>query len=205
MICWNVRVFAAAGRLLAALLLAGVVVVVGGVPAHACSCKAGSTPDDAKAASDVFTGTVEDATTSGGPRRDRVVTYDVTVDRVYKGDVRTEDVTVTSPATAGQCGVGDLRADRRYLFFARGAAGAELSTGSCSGTAPARGVLVARVERLLGDGRDPAPPAPPETASFTTVADGRPASVTRLAAPGAALVLVGLLGLVVVRRLAGRS
>ena len=203
MICCDVRVFAAAGRFLAALVLAGVVVVVGGLPAHACSCVASSTQSDVKAADDVFTGTVTDVATTGSARRG-TVTYDVAVERVYKGGVRSDQVSVTTSRAANLCGLGDLRAERRYLFLAR-ASGSELAIESCSSTGRATGELVAKVEKLLGDGRDPSPPAPPTKAEFTTVADSRPTSVTRLAAPGAALVLVGLLGLVVVRRLARRS
>jgi hypothetical protein len=202
-ICWNDRVFAAAGRFVAALLLAGVVVVVGGLPAHACSCVASSTQDDVKSTPDVFTGTVTDITRSGSARRG-TVTYDVAVQRVYKGNVSSDRVSVTTARDAGQCGLGDLRADRRYVFFAK-PSGTALAIESCSSTGPARAGLVATVERLLGAGRDPSPPAPPTTAQFTRVADSRPASVTRLAAPGVALVLVGLLGLVVVRRLARHS
>ena len=203
MICWNDRVFAAAGRFVAALLLAGVVVVVGGLPAHACSCVASSTQDDVKKAPDVFTGTITDIARSGSARRG-TVTYDVAVQRVYKGNVSSDRVSVTTARDAGQCGLGDLRADRRYVFFAK-PSGTALAIESCSSTGPARAGLVATVERLLGAGRDPSPPAPPTTAQFTRVADSRPASVTRLAAPGVALVLVGLLGLVVVRRLARHS
>jgi hypothetical protein len=202
-ICWNDRVFAAAGRFVAALLLAGVVVVVGGLPAHACSCVASSTQDDVKKAPGVFTGTITDIARSGSARRG-TVTYDVAVQRVYKGNVSSDRVSVTTARDAGQCGLGDLRADRRYVFFAK-PSGTALVIESCSSTGPARAGLVATVERLLGAGRDPSPPAPPTTAQFTRVADSRPASVTRLAAPGVALVLVGLLGLVVVRRLARHS
>jgi len=202
-ICCDVRVFAAAARFLASLVLAGVVVVVGGLPAHACSCVASSTQDDVKAADDVFTGTVTHVARSGSARRG-TVTYDVAVERVYKGDVRSDRISVSTSRAANLCGLGDLRADRRYVFLAR-ASGSDLSIESCGSTGPAKAELVGKVERLLGDGRDPSPPAPPEKAEFTAVAGSQPASVTRLAAPGVAMVLVGLLGLVVVRRLARRS
>jgi hypothetical protein len=202
-ICCDVRVFAAVGRFLAALVLAGVVVVVGGLPAHACSCVATSTQDDVKAADDVFTGTVADVARSGSARRG-TVTYDVAVERVYKGAVRSDRVSVTTSRAASLCGLGDLRADHRYVFLAR-TSGSELTIRSCGSTGPAHAALVGKIEKLLGDGRDPSPPPPPQQAEFTAVAGSRPPSVTRVAAPGVALVLVGLLGLVVVRRLARRS
>ncbi len=52
---------------------------------------------------------------------------------------------------------------------------------------------------MLGAGRPPVP-ARPEQAVFTRVADAEPPTLTRMAAPGIALILAGLLGLVVVRR-----
>lgn len=206
MIWCDVRVFSAAGRFLAALVLAGVAVVVGQLPAHACSCVPASVPKDLKAASDVFTGTVTSARTSGTARRG-TVTYGVAVQRVYRGGVHTDDVTVTTARGPRSCGLDRLRENRRYLFLAS-ASGSELVLDSCGGTAPARPAVVRRVERVLGQGRAPSPtaaPSPPPQATFTRVSVSTPGSVTRLAAPGAALVLLGLLGLVVVRRLGKRA
>jgi hypothetical protein len=202
----DVRVFPAAGRVLAALVLAGVAVVVGQLPAHACSCVSASVPKDIRAASDVFTGTVTSVQKSGSARHGSV-TYGVAVQRVFRGGVRTDAVTVSTARSARACGLDRLRAHRGYLFFAK-ASGAELVLDACGGTAPARPALLRQVEKVLGQGRAPSPAAPstpPAAATFTPVSAGRPAGVTRLAAPGAALVLAGLLGLVVVRRLAKRA
>ncbi len=197
--------FVVAGRFLAALVLAGVAVVVGQLPAHACSCAPASTQDHVKAADGVFTGTVSDQRTEQSETgRGGTTTYLVDVRRVYKGDVSTRQVSVTSPRSEATCGLGRLAADKRYVFFVR-AGGSQLSATACGGTAPAGGELLDAVVRSLGQGHVPVSAPEPEQAVFTRVAQSRPASVTRLAAPGGALVLVGLLGLVVVRRLARRG
>ena len=201
MICFDVRVLDNARRLLAALILAGCGVVLGQLPAHACSCVSGGTQSHTKQASDVFTGTVSDVSRqrSGRP----VTTYTVAVERVYKGEVRTATVEVSSTGSSHSCALTDLKVDRSYLFFAR-ADGSALSANSCGGTAPASAAQVTRVERLLGDGRPATPPQVPK-AEFTRVANAQPESLSRLAAPGVALVLAGLLGLFVVRRLNARA
>lgn len=205
MICFDGRVFASAGRFLAALLLAGLGVVVSQLPAHACSCVSATTASQTKAAHDVFTGTVTAVMSARKPdgQRGAIMTYDVEVDRVYKGSISSSEVQVTSERGSSSCGLGQLPADRRYLFFAQ-SDGTELSADSCGGTAPASDKLVTKVQKLLGDGRGPVPPEP-EKATLTMVADAEPASLTRLAAPGVALVIAGLLGLVVVRRLGART
>lgn len=201
MICFDVRVLDNARRLLAALILAGCGVVLGQLPAHACSCVSGSMQSHAKQASDVFTGTVSDVSRQRSGKL--VTTYTVAVERVYKGDVRTATVQVSSTGSTRSCALTDLQADRSYLFFVR-ADGSELSANSCGGTAPASNTMLTRVERLLGDGRPATPPQVPK-AEFTRVADAQPDSLSRLAAPGVALVLAGLLGLFVVRRLNARA
>ena len=208
MICFDGRVLAtlsASGRrLLAALLLAGCAVVLGQLPAHACSCVTGHTQAQTERADDVFTGTVTKVRTQkDASGRGATMTYDVAVDRVYKGDVRTEQVQVTSDRSASSCGLGQLPADKRYLWFTR-ASGQELTSDTCAGTAPVSGQVVHKVEKILGDGHPPVPPPPPK-AVFTRVADAQPTGLPRLAAPGVALVIAGLLGLVVVRRLGRRA
>ena len=124
---------------------------------------ASSTQDDVKKAPDVFTGTITDIARSGSARRG-TVTYDVAVQRVYKGNVSSDRVSVTTARDAGQCGLGDLRADRRYVFFAK-PSGTALAIESCSSTGPARAGLVATVERLLGAGRGRRPRRPPRRRS----------------------------------------
>lgn len=198
MICFHVRVLDHARRSLAALLLAGGAVVLGQAPALACPADTGTTQTHVKDATDVFTGTVSDVA-----RHSSTVVYTVEVDRVYKGEVATSQVKVATSASSRGCGLPDLASGRPYVFFAA-PDGSRLATDQRTGTATASEKLVAQVERLLGDGHDPVPPAP-RTAHLTRVGDAAPTSLTRLAAPGAALVLAGLLGLLVVRRVAARA
>lgn len=194
-----------AGRLLAALLLAGSGVVLGQSPAHACSCVTSTTEDHIRTADAVFVGSVDGV----AARDQRRISYDVTVERVYKGDVTTSTVRVRSNPEPALCGLGSLRTDRRYLFFGAAAANTNaVAVNSCSGTAPASTSLVRQVERIRGEGDDPtAPPVPPEPeqATFTRVAGSESRSLARTAAPGVALVLAGLLGLFVAGRVGARK
>ena len=193
-------------RLLVLVVLALTTVVVSDASAHAaCRCKDLSLPQQVNNAGAVFSGTLTMASgpTTSGDRQ--TMSYDVKVDRVYKGDITSPRVTVKSDASEAACGLTGMTADTRYLFFVRvsEADAADLFANSCGGTGPAKSARTQKIVALLGPGSTPIPPTP-EEATFTPVAGAEPATLTRLAAPGAAMVVVGLLGLMVFGAL-GRS
>ncbi len=185
--------------LLVALLLACPGVVLAQGPAHACKCTDLSVRDSVKRADAVFSGVLVDSSTARDDRKRPRTTYRIDAETLYKGDLPGSRVLVMS--TGGSCSLGDLPSDRRFVFFVS-ERGADLSTNQCSGTGRAKGALLEKVEKVAGPGTDvrPSPPSQPAEPEFTPVDDGEPEELTRLAAPGLALTLVGLLGLLVVRR-----
>jgi hypothetical protein len=195
-------------RLLAvALLAAGVVLLA--TPrsgAAAPDCVKG-TREAAGSADAVFTGVVAGVKRTGRGPDNAEFTNTIQVARVYKGPIDQQSVPVlTKAGTRNRPGLGVLERGERYLFYVRTGADV-LTAGGCSGTRVADPARVTRVEELLGEGRPavrPEKPEPPE-AEFERVTDSQPVDFTRSAAPGLALVLVGLLGLVVVRRLGRRQ
>jgi hypothetical protein len=190
-------------RFLVLVVVVLTTVVVIDAPAHAvCRCKDLSLPQKVNNAGAIFSGTLTMASgpTTSGNRQ--TMSYDVKVDRAYKGDITSPRVTVKSDAAESSCGLTGMTADTRYLFFAR-VSDANLFANSCGGTGPATSALTQRIVALLGPGTTPIPPTP-EEATFTQVADAEPYPLTRLVAPGAAMVLVGLLGLMLLGAL-GRS
>jgi len=201
-------------RLLTTLLGAAVaaVLVLGTSPAHAVrpakrapACPPVSVRDGTKAAKAVFSGTVTDVQrgvrTDGQPGA--VYTQAVTVDLVYQGHIDTETVQVQTDRNKAACSLGALTVNTEYMFFVGGTGQPWVADGT-SGTRPSNDTVVAQVERLLGQGSPPIAPTP-ETAKFTAVDTSEPQSFTRLAAPGGALVLIGLLGLLVVRGVSRRT
>ncbi len=188
-------------RLLSALVLACVGVVLVQVPSHAvCRCGQSDVRTDIKRADAVFSGVLVDSSGTARARKSDFATYEIEADSVYKGDVRTSSVDVRS--RNNDCSLGDLKTDDRYLFFVT-EKGSELRADRCGGTDSSSGQLVRQVEQVLGEGTPLGrsnEPEKPVAVEFTKVSDAEPESLTRIAAPGAALVLVGLLGLLVVRR-----
>jgi hypothetical protein len=205
-ICWNGRVFVKAPlvlpRLFSALVLTCVGIVLAQVPSQAvCRCvQQNDVQTDIKRADAVFSGVVvESSGTTRGSKSD-FATYEIEADTVYKGNVRTSTVDVRSKND--DCSLGELKSDKPYVFFVTEQS-SELRADRCGGTAASSGKLVRQVEQVLGDGSTLGgtnKPDEPVEVEFTKVADADPDSLTRIAAPGAALVLVGLLGLLVVRR-----
>jgi hypothetical protein len=193
-------------------LLAALVVLGSAVPASAAKphkkppeCPPVTVSDSTKAAMAVFSGVVTDvqraARTDGLPGA--IYNQTVTVDLVYQGRVTTETVTVQTDRNRAECSLGALAVNTEYMFFVTGTGDPWVATG-LSGTLPISDTVVAQVVELLGPGSPPIQP-PPETAVFTPVDTSEPQSLSRAAAPGAALVLVGLLGLVVVRGVSRRT
>lgn len=197
--------------LLTLALLVGALVGFAPAPpaSAACSCTAqaiaGDTERLARNANDVFTGTVTSSTTAS--REDgangAVFVHQVQVGLVYKGDVR-DEVLAVQTTSGGPCDLGQLPTGTPYAFFV-GVADGVLVADGCGGTQRKRANLVTELETLYGEGQPPRQERPAEEAVIEEVGVAAPVTFSRAAAPGAALVLVGLLGLVVVRRLARRG
>jgi hypothetical protein len=187
------------------VLVVACAVLAFGSSAHAVTkrhrppdCPPVTVKDSTKAAMAVFSGTVTDIVkqerTDGLPGAIYVQT--VTVGTVYQGRIATETVEVQTDRNRTACSLGALAAETEYMFFVTGTGDPWVATGT-SGTRLNNETVTAQVERLLGEGEPPIEPTP-EQAEFTPVDTSEPKTLARAAAPGVALLIVGLLGLVVV-------
>lgn len=185
-------------RLAAAMLLAclGLVVTASAPASAACTCKQGELEQQVSRADAVFRGTVDVVTPQGDG-----FAYDVTASRAYQGTPE-RSTQVVSEGGRSACGLGELAVGTEYVFLATGTE-APYDADSCGGTSVANPTKIGKIEALLGAGTSVEPPPPP-TAVRTLVEAVAPPGFARTAAPGAAITLIGLLGLVVVRRLARR-
>jgi hypothetical protein len=191
------------GAATSAALACGALLLTTATPAMAAPvapCPQKGLNKEIKQADVVFRGVVDHARPARGKGADRTRTYKVTADRVYKSRLVTDRVRVTA-AVGSTCPPADLAEGKRYIFFVTEEGSRLMST---SATARATHKLTTQVEAKLGDGEQPrsAPPIKPE---FTEVANATPPRLSRLLAPGAALLIVSLLGLLVVGRLGRRT
>lgn len=191
----------ALGAAFSAVLVGGALLTA--TPAQARSaapCPQQSLDKQIKKADVVFRGVVDKVRPAHGKGDQRMRTYKVTADRVYQSSLVTDAVVVTAEVGKA-CPPPTLAQGKRYIFFVTEEGSRLVST---SATAKATKKLTNHVVAKLGSGAQPQP-APPPSAEFTLVADASPPSLSRLLAPGGALLILSLLGLLVVGRLGRRT
>jgi hypothetical protein len=179
----------------------GVAVLAGTGPSQAApKCPDPGIDQDISRADVVFRGEVARVRPVRTAAGQKTRTYIVDADRVYKSSLVTDRVAVTA-LVGTRCALPPLDQGTRYIFFVTEQSSRLLAR---NGTAKATPRLTRQVVTRLGNGALPQEPPPP-AAEFTKVADAAPPALSRLLAPGAALVILSLLGLLVLARLGRRT
>ncbi|RYP88689.1 hypothetical protein EKO23_02050 [Nocardioides guangzhouensis] len=187
-------------RLMVLVLVVLGCVLVTEAPASACDRDVLPLSKALPRASYVFSGTVQRESGAGDP-----ATFDVAVDRVYRGRVP-ERVSVETPATGADCGVRGLKQGKDYLFVARNGSDDVVRALSWEGTRPLTAAVTRSVVGELGRGARPVTREDPAQApvEMTMVDTGEPAPFSTLVLPGVALIVLGLVTLVLARVLGRR-
>lgn len=194
------------------MVLASMLLAIGQAPAMACSCKLGDTNQQYRSADLVFTGAVVErqVVKSEKPRaaKPKAINLTVELDRIYKGVDPADDegaVTVRTPGSATACGLVGLKATKKPVVFFATAKGSDIVATSCGGTASVASGKEDQVRDIAGEGNPVQSSGADLTASRTPVDTSETKDFTTLAAPGAAMVLVGFFGLVLVRWIGRRK
>lgn len=195
----------------AALFTLGLAAGAAGAPAAlACTCAQPNPDGDlatyAAQVDTVFSGTLNAVRLSPklpdqpkATAANRPIRYVVAVENVYQGTLSATTVRVEPKEVRAACQLEQLPVGKRFVFFVDVVEGVPTVGGKCSGTQELTAVVLTQLDAVFAVPSTPEPE--PLTATRTKVDDTVPIEFARLAAPGAALVILGALGLAIVGRL----